>query len=437
MISHKRPRMIVLGLDGLPHSLAKDLTARHDLPGIKALLQMQASHPIRSDLPELSPVNWTSFYTASGPETHGIFGFTELDPKRYTLYFTDSTQVRCESVFDELGREGRFCKIINLPGTYPAWPVHGILVSGFPAPELSGAVHPKIMGTMLASEGYKLEADTRQGRLEAEHLFSELHATLRSRQRALELFWPDLAFDLFVLVLTEMDRMGHFFFPSLRDENDPWHGHCLEVVHRMDRLLQEVLERYEALPEPKRLLALADHGFAELATEVDVNAWLNEAGLLHLQGEPESETDASVIGPGSKALALDPGRIVMHRADRFAKGSLSPAEASSLREEIADALSGLTRGEEPVFEDVLRGEDIYPDCPFPHMPDLVCLPSRGYDLKAKFNRGDVFGHFGRTGAHTADDAFFADSSGADVSTVRQTGQEMLNFFRQPQNLIIT
>jgi len=429
--------MIVLGLDGLPHSLARELTARYELPGIQALLEMEASHPIRSDLPELSPVNWTSFYTASGPEAHGIFGFTELDPRRYTLYFTDSSQVRSESVFDVLGREGRFSKIINLPGTYPAWSVHGVLVSGFPAPDLSGAVHPKIMGTMLASEGYKLEADTRYGRLEADYLFNELHATLASRERALELFWPDLAFDVFVFVLTEMDRLGHFFFPALREESDPWHGHCLEVVRRMDRLIQDLLERYQALPEPKRLLALADHGFTELTTEVDVNAWLSEAGLLHLQGEPENETDASVIGSGSKAIALDPGRIVMHRADRFARGALSPAEADRLRGEIQSALSGLTQNGEPVFEAIFPGEELYPDCPYPHMPDLVCLPARGYDLKAKFNRGEVFGHFGRAGTHTADDAFFADSSGADVSSVRQAGQEVLNFFHSPQNLIIS
>ena len=429
--------MVVLGLDGLPYSIARELASRFNLPGLASLLEMETSHPIHSDLPELSPVNWTSFFTAAGPHTHGIFGFTELDPFSYTLHFADSTQVRCKSIFDILGKKGLVSKSVNLPGTYPAWPVQGIMVSGFPAPDLAGAVHPGALASRLASEGYKLEADTRQGRLEPEYLFTELHATLRSRRRALELFWPDLVFDLFVLVLTEMDRMGHFFFPALRNEDDPWHGQCLEVVRHLDQLIQEVLERYQALPQPKRLICLADHGFAELDTEVDLNTWLCSSGLLHLEGDPRSENDATRIGPASKAFALDPGRILMHRKSRFKRGSLSTAEADGLREEISASLADLSYDGEAVFERIFRGEELYPDCPYPHRPDLVCLPRRGLDLKAKFNRSDIFGNFGRTGTHTADDAFFADSYGSGASSVRQVGQEVLSFFRDPEKILIT
>lgn len=437
MLSPKRQRLIILGLDGLPHSLVRDLTRRYELEGLSGLLRMASSHPLRSDLPEMSPVNWTSFFTASGPQTHGIFGFTEMDPYSYRIHFTDSQQIRCETVFEELGRRNLFSKSINVPHTYPAWRIHGMMISGFPAADLSRAAYPGVLASRLASEGYKLEADTRRGRQDTDRLLSELHSTLHSRRRALDLLWPDLAFDLFLLVLTEMDRLGHFFFPSLLREEDPWHFQCLEVVRHLDGLICEILERYHHLPEPKRLLALADHGFAELITEVDVNARLREAGLLHTRGEPEHELDASLICPSSKAFALDPGRIYLHRRDRYRHGCLSPAEAESLRPEIASALSELQHEGEPVLEGIFRGEELYPDCSLPHRPDLVCLPRRGFELKAKLDRGSVFGQFGRTGTHTADDAFFADSAGSSPSSVRGAGGQILDYFLKPENALIT
>jgi len=76
-----RRRMAVLGLDGLPLSLARELGAA--LPNIGRLAQGAVS--VRAELPELSPVNWTSFYTGEGPETHGIYGFSRMDPASYRL----------------------------------------------------------------------------------------------------------------------------------------------------------------------------------------------------------------------------------------------------------------------------------------------------------------------------------------------------------------
>ena len=417
-------------------SLARDLGASGQCPNLAGLSLSSLAHSIQAELPELSPVNWTSFFTACGPEEHGVFGFTAMDPESYALSITDFRQVQAPTIFDRLSQSGLMSKVVNLPNTYPAQPLRGMLIAGFVAPDLYGAVYPKILASMLESKGYKLEADTEQGRRDFNLLFSELHATLRSRRQALDLLWPDLAWDLFVCVLTETDRLGHFLFPAIEDEKDPWHGACMHLLQEWDKLIGEILERFEALPEPKRLLVLADHGFTTLRTEVDINAWLKARGLLKPGRKAEHELDAGCIHPESKALALDPGRILLHDGKRFARGGLRPSAARNLIEEIRYGLLDMTWEGEAVMAEVHRGQDLYPGCPFALCPDLVCEPNPGFDLKAKFDREEIFGTFGRRGTHTAQDVFCYDSQGASIERVRDVGKEVLEFWTKAQQILV-
>lgn len=435
---NNRTRLVVLGLDGLPFSLVKKLGQTKDLPNLCSLIQAKNCYPIQADLPEISPVNWTSFYTASGPEKHGIFGFTNLDPSNYSLYCVDFSQVKVPTLFDKLGEQEYISKIINLPNTYPARPIKGMLISGFVALDLFNAVYPKFLAPKLQAEGYHLEADTSRGSADYNHLLSELNLTLESRRKALDLFWPDLTWDLFIFVLTEMDRLGHFLFPALLDQNDPFHLPCLQVLKKMDSLVGEILNRFYALPEPKRLLIMADHGFTELKIEIDLNVWLRQQGLLAYTHPPATEWDSTCISPKTKAFALDPGRIYLHYKQKFSRGCLSSKEKLPLREEILLGLQNLTYQQEPVFKNVWRKEELYPNCDYLNCPDLICTPNPGFDLKTKFDRKDIFGFFGRKGTHTPDDVFFFDSQDkSDVSSVRDVGKEVLDFFHKPQKVIAT
>lgn len=423
-----RPRLVVLGLDGLPFSTARRLCQEGWLPNLAELALSSEARSIQAELPELSPVNWTSFFTAAGPEKHGIFGFTSLDPRSYALSFADATQIRCGTIFQRLGEQGLTSRVVNLPNTYPAVPIKGMLVAGFVASELGRAVYPPFLAGQLRTRGYILEADTERGGHDPAYLLASLTATLRGRRAALDLLWPDLAWNLFVLVLTETDRLGHFLFPALEDEGHPWRSSCLAFLKEWDALIGEVLERFAGLPEPKRLIVLADHGFTSLIAEMDVNAWLKQQGLLVLDYTPENEWDCRHISPKSQALALDPGRIYLH-TPAFARGRLSVVGATKLRGELHRALSSLTWQGAPVMQAVYDGRELYPGTQPPFAPDLVCVPAPGFSLRAKFNTSQVFGKAHRQGCHTAGDAFFYDRAGTKPERVRDVGREVLRHFQ--------
>ncbi|WP_207262198.1 alkaline phosphatase family protein [Desulfovibrio sp. Huiquan2017] len=422
--SEPRARLVVLGLDGLPLDLARTLGA--SLPNLRRLVGDAAT--VKAELPELSPVNWTSFATGEGPERHGIFGFSHLDPETYELRVNQASDVTCPTIFDRMGEHGLVSRIVNLPNTYPARPLRGMLVAGFVAPDLNGAVYPPFLAAKLHDANYRLEADTTRGRGDLSHLRNELRATLRSRLTALDMLWPDLGWDLFVHVFTETDRLFHFFMDAVVHTEHPEHFECMRFLADWDQALGQFLTRYDALPGPKRLLVLADHGFTELRTEVCLNTWLMETGLLSLSGPPRDEWDASRITPESKAFALDPGRIYLHERGRFARGRVEPAEREGLLKRIADGLMALEYGGMPVLAAVHRGTEIYPMATSDQCPDLVCEAHPGLDLKAKFDRRNIFGLHGRTGTHTVDGAIFADTGGARPERMRDVGRIILQHF---------
>lgn len=422
-----RRRLVVLGLDGLGLTMAKRLAA---LPGFDNLARLAASaRSMDAELPELSPVNWTSFATAAGPGVHGVYGFTRIDAVSYGISVGDANQVETPTIFDRLGRRGLVSRVINLPHAWPARPIHGSLVAGFVAPDLERAVYPASLAPVLAEDGYIIEADTTRGSDDPDYLLAQLRHTLACRSRLLERFWNSLDWDLFVFVLTETDRLFHFFHPAVEEQDHPLRGACIDLLREWDRTIGLVLERYDSLPEPKRLLALADHGFATLDVECDVNSWLREQGWLVTDpAGPKHELDGSCILAKTKAFAMDPGRIYMHRASRFARGTLSDAEADRMAGDIAAALQHLTWRGEPVMEQVHRGADLYSGPAADRAPDLVCTPRPGVDLKAKFDRPQVFARYGRTGMHTAHDVLFYDSLAAMPERVRDVGREILRWW---------
>jgi predicted AlkP superfamily phosphohydrolase/phosphomutase len=421
-----RHRLVVLGLDGLPLALARELGAA--LPAIRRLARDAVT--VRAELPELSPVNWTSLFTGRGPEEHGIFGFSRMDPRTYALSIADSSHVACPTVFDALGQAGLVSRVVNLPGTYPVRPLRGMMITGFVSHEIGRAAHPPFLAARLAEAGYRLEADTSRGAADPDHLLAELRATLASRLTALDMLWPDLAWDMFIHVFTETDRLFHFFMDAVLDNGHRLHLDCMRLLADWDDAVGRLLARYDALPEPKRLMVVADHGFTRLRTEVCINTWLKKQGFLVPHGTPSGEWDAGVIGAGSTAFALDPGRIYVHTR-HFARGGVTEAERPAVTAAIRDGLRALTFDGEPVMEHVYTSDELYPGTRCAQVPDLVCLARPGFDLKAKFDRDEIFGLFGRTGAHTAHGAIFADTAGLRPERMRDIGAAILDHFNIP------
>ena len=170
--------MAVIGLDGVSVPLVRDLTARGLMPNLAQLLAGGTVAPMRSSIPVISSVSWTSFMTGRNPGKHGVYGFTDVKPGTFTMFFPNFGNVRSDTLWDVAGRAGKRSIVLNVPNTYPARPLEGLLVSGFVAVNLERAVFPPSLLPRLQAENYRIDVDYLNADQRPEPFFEDLHAAV-------------------------------------------------------------------------------------------------------------------------------------------------------------------------------------------------------------------------------------------------------------------
>lgn len=84
---------------------------------------------------------WSSIITGANPAEHGIFGFTDFAPGTYRMTFPNFASLKAPAFWERDG-EGRSV-IVNVPATYPARELNGVLIAGFVALNLEKATYPQ------------------------------------------------------------------------------------------------------------------------------------------------------------------------------------------------------------------------------------------------------------------------------------------------------
>jgi predicted AlkP superfamily phosphohydrolase/phosphomutase len=406
----------VIGLDGVGVPLVRDLTARGLMPNLAALAARGTIAPMRSSIPTISSVSWTGFMTGKNPGKHGIYGFTDVKPGTLTMFFPNFGNVQGETLWDVAGRAGKRAIVMNIPNTYPARALNGLLVSGFVAVNLERAVYPATLLPRLKDDGYKIDVDYLNADQRPDAFFADLGETLEARRRVYLRLLRDEPWDLFVGVITECDRLHHYFWDQYVDPAAPHHGRFLDFYRRLDDVLGALLA---ALPPATPTFVVADHGHTLIHREFYPNAWLRAEGLLRFASEkPKGLAD---VDPASKVFVLDPGRVYVHRAGRFPLGTVGAAEADDLLGRVREGLlalhddaPGAPADGRPVPRIFARDELYHGPC-VGSAPDLVVHFADGYDPKGALSKTDVFGRSVLTGMHTYADALFvADRPGVPV-----------------------
>jgi len=418
----KKPRVCVIGLDGVPYSMIEDLAQKGVMPNMDKLIQSGHLHKMKASLPEISSVSWTNFMTGTNPGTHGIFGFTDLKENTYDLRFPNFLDVKADTFWDKLGEMKKMSVVINQPSTYPARKINGILISGFVAIEMAKAVSPLALKDPLEKLGYQIDIDTFKAREDHEFLWKDLARTLEGRQKAFDSLW-ETDWDYFEIVITGTDRLQHFLWSAYEDENHFYHTNFLDYYRQLDKFIEKVVNAFTTNTNgDDGLYLLSDHGFAKIEQEVYLNVLLEQEGYLSF--ETDSPKDLSEISATSRVFTMDPNRIYLNVKDRFPNGSVDVSEKQDLKKELAEKLKKLEHSGRRVVREVFDTEEIYSG---PHVasgPDLIILSEYGFDLKGSVKKKEVFGRSNLQGMHTWDDAFFwanrkkgEDLSISDLSSI--------------------
>ena len=373
------------------------------MPNLAALAGAGSLRRMTSVHPWVSSVAWTTLQTGVNPGKHGIYGFVDRDPATLKTYVPLANRIRYPAVWDRLGHVNRRVAILNVPVTYPAGPVNGLLVSGFLAPRLNEkSVYPSSLLGVLADLGYRIDTDPTLARQSRDRALVDIADALERRLGVFLHLIEREEWDLFLGVVMETDRLHHFFYEAMETSHPIYAPAFFEVYRRIDGFIGQVRER---LGERDVLMLVSDHGFCSIRREVYYNHWLAEAGYLRLDAGGGLE----VMRADSLAYALDPARLFLNLRGRERDGRVAAGgEYERLRDELIEAAERLVTPDtgERVVERAYRREDVYSGPCLDAAADVVLAPRDGFDPKGAL-RKEAFARQPDTivGMHTYDDAF--------------------------------
>ncbi len=398
---NKNKKTVILGIDGVPCSLIRDFTKKGIMPNLASLLTEGTLREMDASIPEVSSTSWTTFMTGVNPGKHNIYGFMDLKQNSYSYHFPSSGDIKSDTLWDILGKNNKRSIVINLPSTYPAKPLNGVLTAGFVALDLKKATYPESAYEYLKGIGYRMDVDSQKAKTSLGSLAEDIALTLNKRKEALLHFFDKEEWDLYIGVITATDRLHHFLWSALEDDTHHLHSFFIDFYRGVDKLIGEFASRCgKDIP----FLIVSDHGFAAIKQEVYLNFWLMEQGYLKFKKEPPESLED--IHPESSAFALDPSRIYINVRNRYPSGSVDHKDYEDIRSKIKEELLNLQIDGEKAIKEVFMREELYNGPNYNSAPDLVALSNKGFDLKGAINKKTLYGRSIFTGAHTRDNATF-------------------------------
>jgi predicted AlkP superfamily phosphohydrolase/phosphomutase len=375
-------RVLCFGLDGADYDLVRDLLARGKLPTLSRLSREGAFGPLRSTIPPLTPVAWSSFLTGLNPGGHGIFGFS-ANPQRAVLRLESAANRAGVPLWRFLGAAGIRSAFIAVPFTYPPDPIAGLLVTGWGGPQRPEilpttardrifAAHPELV-TAQSPTGWWKDLDAFTQKL-IDHVDEIADVCLL----AMELE-PDLG--LLCVDFMSSDIAGHLTWHRL-DPTHPAHDvpgdELIRVYEAVDRACGELIEQAIWLfGEEPTVVILSDHGMKPTHWLFRTNRWLEEAGYLRYRPvlsarparrhERDEPPRAEIDFGATRAYSVGYGGQIYLADGADKDGTVLP--------ELAAALSDIRHPEtrEPVFE-LRTKDDLYRGPFLARAPELFLLP---------------------------------------------------------------
>ena len=155
-----KPRVIVFGVNGMELDIIRPLLLKGQMPNLASVIDKGAYGKLRTVSAPNCPRVYTTLFTSTNPEEHGVTGFVVGG------ITANTHMLREEPIWSMLSKSGVTVGMANVPATFPVMPVNGYMISGMLtrgkncedgvlcAPKLSevmggDAVYPKSMQAEL------------------------------------------------------------------------------------------------------------------------------------------------------------------------------------------------------------------------------------------------------------------------------------------------
>ncbi len=129
-----RTKVVFIGMDGATWNVIDPMLEAGNLPSMRRLKREGSYGTLRSVECYISPPAWVTMMTGVLPNKSGVYTFGKWDEKNHKFDKVSIEDVRAPAVWDIASLAGKRTAVTNIPITYPAQKVNGIMVSGMLTP---------------------------------------------------------------------------------------------------------------------------------------------------------------------------------------------------------------------------------------------------------------------------------------------------------------
>ncbi|MEO6888279.1 MAG: alkaline phosphatase family protein [Ktedonobacteraceae bacterium] len=389
-------RTLLFGVDGLTFRVLDPMLARGLLPNFQCVRDSGVQGILKSTIPPMTPPAWMSISTGLAPAGHGVYDFwgyeqTEHGPQAHVVTHRQGGK----AIWNILSDWGKRVIVANVPLTYPAEPVNGIMLSGYMAPDMRGSVtYPSAFKEELLQivPDYQIDLDPAVSGGQIGDPLAETLKMTRARLAAFRLLLSK-PWDFCFLACSGADRIQHLRW----DEIMAFHPQAVAYYQMLDEALGLMLAQ---LGTGDLLMIVSDHGFQGVRRKFYLQEYLYREGLLTMR-DTKNRRRAELSGFARKVVrTLQLQHLARSVRGRLRRGGVIRVEKEQHAARLPDldwartrawipSASGFLAGYADIFlADTLSEEEIGA---LMQKLQEICDPETGEPLIGEMHRENVYG----------------------------------------------
>ncbi|NJE06990.1 hypothetical protein E3E31_00260 [Thermococcus sp. M39] len=287
-------KVMVFGIDGMSPDVLKKVIDYLELPHLRKIIKDGIVASTETVFPPSSAPAWTSLFTGTTPEAHGVFDFFDTFLLRKGIFSIDRTlssvNLWNKTVWAKASLLKKRVLCVGVPVFYPAHKVNGIYIAGeLLTPQIDRkAVYPVDVYKLVKDFGYEKsfnEMHDAIARISTTKLygtryeiFSLIEDITNNEKIKFDIFrtlFEQNEYDLSIFVTTAYDYISHYFL----DESNI--GQTAKVMkpyfNALDNFAKYIISN---LDDDSILFVVSDHGMHTIYRVFLINNWLRMKKLL-------------------------------------------------------------------------------------------------------------------------------------------------------------
>jgi predicted AlkP superfamily phosphohydrolase/phosphomutase len=119
-----KPRVVVVGVNGMELDVIRPLLLQGKMPNLASVIKKGAYGKLRTVSAPNCPRVYSTLFTSTKPEEHGVSGFIVGG------ITANTNMLKEEPIWSVLSKGGVTVGMANVPATFPVMPVNGYMISG-------------------------------------------------------------------------------------------------------------------------------------------------------------------------------------------------------------------------------------------------------------------------------------------------------------------